>query len=301
MQHNSGCNLNQSSSPAGGFIYLLLANVSTSLIPVAVKLGLRQETSPFELVVFRVILAALVLWLYFLCFRSDAFRIDRAGLIGCMLAAMTNCASMFCYFLALSYIDASLTIVVYATAHIPAVILLLMVQGEFPTRLDLFRFLTALLGIYLFIGFLGNVNLTGVLLATATAFFFGIHVILIQFRLSGYASRTVTLYVTTCMAALLSAIYLAYGYRWPSFDAATWGIILWIAVIATAIARLLLFAGIKRAGSRQAALVSPLDTLLSVLFAVWLLGERLILQQWLGTSLVVVSVALGAKAKLRTR
>lgn len=137
------------------------------------------------------------------------------------------------------------------------------------------------------------------MLAMATAFFFGVHVILIQFRLDGYAPLTVTLYVITCMAIILGAIYLAYGYRWPLFDAATWGIILWIAVIATAIARLLLFAGIQEAGSRQAALVSPLDTLLSVLFAVWLLGERLMLQQWLGTLLVVVSVALGAKAKPR--
>ena len=65
-----------------------------------------------------------------------------------------------------------------------------------------------------------------------------------------------------------AAIYLASGHGWPRFDSATWGTMLWIAVVSTAIARLLLFAGINKSGSRQAALISPLETLLGVLFAV---------------------------------
>ncbi len=49
------------------------------------------------------------------------------------------------------------------------------------------------------------------------------------------------------------------------------------------------------AGSRQAALLSPLETLLAVLWAV-LLGESLTLVQWMGTLFVIASAALGARA-----
>ncbi len=204
---------------------------------------------------------------------------------------------MFCSVLALSYIDVSLSIMVYTTAHIPAVMLLLMIRGERPNRLDFFRFLMALLGMYLFMALLGQVNVTGIGLAMATALFFGIHISLIQLRLGGYEPLTVTLYIITSMAIILSTIYLAYGYRWPRFDTTTWGAMLWTAVVSTAMARLLLFAGIKIAGSRQAALVSPLETLLAVLLAVGLLGEWLTLPQWVGSVLVMASVALGAKAR----
>ena len=75
---------NQPLIPVGGFIYLLLANLCTSTISIAVKIGLRQGTSALEFVVFRVVLAALILWLYLLCFRPNFLRIDRAGIIGCV-------------------------------------------------------------------------------------------------------------------------------------------------------------------------------------------------------------------------
>lgn len=284
-------------SQASGFIYLLMATLCTSPIPVAVKIGLRQEVSPVELVSFRMVLASLVLWAYFLCFQFYAARIDRAGLIGCFQSAIANCFSMLSYFWALYYIDASLATLVYASAHVPIVILLSMIQGEHPSRLDLFRFLLALLGLYLFIGPLGNLNWMGIGLSVATAFCFGVHITLIQWRLGAYSPLTVGLYVITFMAILLGILYLAYGYRLPRFDTVTWGALLWIAIVATAIARLLLFTGIQKAGSRQAALLSPLETLLAVLFAVWWLGEWLTPQQWLGTLCVVISVGLGAKAK----
>ena len=287
----------QSLTTTGGFISLILASVCTSSIPVAVKIGIQQEASPFELVVFRVVVSALVLWLYFLCFKPNAVRIDCTGIMRCALAALANCVSMSCYFLALYYIDASLSIIVYATTLIPVVMLILMIRGERPSQVDLSRFLIALIGLYLFIGFLGQVNLMGIGLSIAVAFFYGMHLTLIQLYLGDYESLTVTLYVLTSMAVILSPIYLGFGYGWPHFDATTWWAVLWIAVVATAIARFLLFVGIKIAGSRQAALISPLETLLAVLFAVWWLGEWLTLSQWLGTALVVLSVGLGAKSK----
>ena len=46
----------------------------------------------------------------------------------------------------------------------PAVMLLLMTQGEYPSRLDLFRFVLGLIGVYLFVELVGEVNWFGILL-----------------------------------------------------------------------------------------------------------------------------------------
>ncbi len=99
----------------------------------------------------------------------------------------------------------------------------------------------------------------------------------------------------TFMGIFCGLIYLAVGYRLPHYDGTTWAALLWLAIFTSAIARLFLFAGIHLAGSRQAALLSPLETLLSVLWAVLLLGELLTLPQWVGTFFVIASAALGAR------
>ncbi|MGB0384870.1 MAG: DMT family transporter [Ardenticatenaceae bacterium] len=290
---------------SAGFIYLVLFSVFVSTAAIAGKIGFKSDISTVELLAVRFVLAAAVLWAYFLCFKRDASsrssvrpRLDRAGFIGCMQVAVINSVSMWTYFSSLSYLDASLLTVIYVTAFIPAVMLLLMIRGEYPSRLDLFRFVVALIGIYLFVNVVvGELSWIGLVLAIITPFLTALYITIIQLRLGDYDPQTVTLYTLTFMSILFSLVYLALGYRVPQFDATTWGAVLWLAVFSSAVARLFLFAGIKIAGSRQAALLSPFETLLTILLAVWLLGESLTLPQWVGTLLVVASAALGAKAK----
>ena len=174
-----------------------------------------------------------------------------------------------------------------------------MIRGELPSRLDLFRFVVALSGIYLVVALVGELSWTGLVLAIVAPFFYAVSMTIIHVRLRQYDSQTVVLYMLTFVAILLSVAYLAAGYRWPDFDAVAWGAVLWVAMVAV-MGRLLLFAGIKIVGSRQAALLTPLDILLTVLLAVWLLGESITRQQWVGTLFVVASVVFGAKAKADT-
>lgn len=289
--------MNNASAISKGFIYLLLYSLAVSTAPIAIKIGFAQNVSPLELLTVRMIVATAVLWAYFLCFKRDAIRIDRAGLIRCMEAAMLSCASLYLYFLALSYLDASLVLVVHTTALIPAVMLLLMIQGQYPSRLNLIRFVIALIGIYLFVNLVGELNGVGLVVTIVSAFLFAVYMTAIQLRLAEYNSLTITLHVTTLMTILLTIAYLANGYRLPHFDAVAWGTVLWLAIVATALVRFFLFTGIQLAGSRQAALLSPLKILLTVFWAVLLLGESLTLQQWVGTFFVMASVALGAKTK----
>ena len=179
--------MNNSLARSTGFIYLLLFSVFVSTAPIAGKIGLQQDISPIELLGFRFILAAAVLWVYFLCFKRDASsrsfvrpRLDRAGLIACMQVAVFNCTAMCTYFFSLVYLDASLATVIYVTGLIPAVMLLLMIRGEYPSRLDLFRFVMALIGIYLFVNLMGQLNGVGLLITILAAFLFALFMTLIQ-------------------------------------------------------------------------------------------------------------------------
>ena len=164
---------------ATGFIYLLLFVFCVSTIPVTVKIGLRQQADPLELIYLRLVIAVVILWLYFISFKRDALRLDRAGLIGSVQAALASSVSTFAYFFTLSYLDASLTLIVYVTTVIPATMLLLILRGDYPSRLDLFRLVIALIGIYLFIELVGTVSPTGLLLAVVAPFFYAVYITII--------------------------------------------------------------------------------------------------------------------------
>jgi drug/metabolite transporter (DMT)-like permease len=60
----------------------------------------------------------------------------------------------------------------------------------------------------------------------------------------------------------------------------------------TFLSRLTLFFGVKHLGGMQAALLGLGELLVTLVFAHWLLGETLTTQQWIGASLLVLSLAL---------
>ena len=81
---------------------------------------------------------------------------------------------------------------------------------------------------------------------------------------------------------------------WAGLTSVAWGVVTITALVSTVMARLILFAGIRRIGSGQAAHLAPVETLLTVNRAGLLLGEHLSTPQWLGGILVVASVLLAA-------
>jgi drug/metabolite transporter (DMT)-like permease len=68
--------------------------------------------------------------------------------------------------------------------------------------------------------------------------------------------------------------------------------ILLVALFPTALARLLVFAGLRRIGGMQTALLALAEPLVAVVLAFVLLGESFTVQQWIGAALFLVSVLL---------
>jgi drug/metabolite transporter (DMT)-like permease len=65
-----------------------------------------------------------------------------------------------------------------------------------------------------------------------------------------------------------------------------------LAIFPTALARLLVFAGLRRLGEVQTSLLGIAELLVAVTVAFAVLGESFTLQQWLGGGVFVASVLL---------
>ncbi|MEE4218272.1 MAG: DMT family transporter [Xanthomonadales bacterium] len=279
-----------------GILLILLAILCLSILPPLVRVGLTEAVGPVPLLAIRLVIATAFLGMVFGLMRPQVFRIDRAGLVACLLVGFSDTVASLCYYNAFTHVSTSVAHVIFSAYPVLALVLLSF-RGERFSLLQIFGLCFALAGVFLLIGPGGEVNPVGTLLALGAGLGYATTLALTQWLLNGYDARTVTFYVSSAMTILTAAYW---GLQWdgiPRISPTGWSVILITAVVSTALARLLLFAGIRRAGSGTVALLAPVETLLAVSWAVVFLGDRLSSIQWVGGALVVISMNLVMRRK----
>jgi drug/metabolite transporter (DMT)-like permease len=275
-----------------GLLLVLLAVICMSIAPILIKVGLSAELNPVTLLTFRMIIGAAVLWIVYLLFGLQMLHIDRRGLMYCAFVAMVNCSCSIFFIFSLTRIDASIASVILSLY--PAVALILLsLRGEYTNKLDLIRLGLMIFGVYLVIGPGGKVDSIGTLMVIGAAILYAFYLVLIQWHLSDYNSTTIALYVVTFMALIMSVVLVFQPTSWNFPSAKGWVVILCLGIVSTALARVAIFAGIRSIGSRQTALIGPLETLFTVLLAMLLLNERMSFIQIIG-GVAIIGSALPA-------
>ena len=275
-----------------GVLVTLLSTICFGLAPIFGKFAYRAEVTPFTLAALRTIIAVALLWAFYLVFWPQAIQIRWQNLLGCIGMGVTNGVGSLFYYTGLARLDASLTQLLW-TFYPIWVFVFLSAAGHPVSRLALLRLALALLGTYLltYAGARPTAWL-GIMLILSASACYGWHLVLGQWTLADLDSRTVTLYALSAMAAVVTIARLATGMPWTPISLQGWTAILLLALIPTALARLLVFAGLSRLGGVQTSLLGVAELLVALLLAYLLLGERLSLWQWIGGGLLVASVLL---------
>lgn len=272
-----------------GLLLVLLSVFCMSIAPVLIKIGIAADIAPVTLLSLRMIIGASTLWFVYLVLWPHILHIDFKGLIHCAFVAMANCFCSICFIFALTRIDAAVASVIIS--FYPAIVLILLsLRREQTTRADLIRLAFMIIGVYLMIGPGGNVDSIGIFFVIVAAIFYAFYLVLIQWHLSGYNSRTIALYVVTFMALFMSIVLLTLPTSWNFPSPKGWAVLLGLGIISTALARIAIFAGIHNIGSRQTAMLGgPLEPLFTVLLAMLVLNERMSIIQIIGALTIVGS------------
>jgi len=243
-----------------GFLLILFASLCLSTLP--------------ELLTPRMVIGAALLWLWIGTTRPQRVRIDRAGLQACAVAGIINAVTLLLFYLGLRRVGASVAILVFSTY--PALLLLLLhLRGESVTRRDLLRLALALAGIALVAEpGAGAVDLVS------------------------YPASTSALWIVTFLA-LGAVLMRPLAEPAPPLDFIGWGVVLWSGIIGTAVARVATVAGVRLLGGGQTALLLPAETVMTLVWAALLLGERISAQQTVGAALVLTSVLLATVFRRR--
>lgn len=246
----------------------------------------------------RFTLAAVVL-LALLFIRREPLPRGRplAPLIG--MGAIGYVGQAFCYLTALNYASSGLVALLLYLYPAFVTVLSVVVFHERMTRLKVLALLLALVGTGLTIGPAGG-QLLGILLALSAAGIYSIYIIVgaqVMKQVSAVQSSTV---IMAAAGAMAGGLMLFHGPHWP-MTFAGWGAIAGIVLIATVLPAMTFLIGLRRIGPTNAAMISTLEPVVTVLLAAWLQDERLQSLTLVGGALILGAVLLLTQSELRRK
>lgn len=283
-----------------GWVLALCASASFSLAPPVARFAILDGMDPITLLLARFVIAVPLFAVTSAITAPQSFRLSRHGILWIGVAGAFNGIAMSCFFQALTTLDASIASIIMSILPL-VVLLLLALRGEKFTRRNGVRVVLALAGVYLLIGPGGQVNILGVGLMLVAVLLFAAQLVIIQWHLQSYDTRTVALYLSVAMIVVISALWLFRGGEWHAPSGRGWLSIIVLAVISTYQARMLFYAAIRYLGSGQIVLLMPVELLLTIFWSALFLGERFTPIQAVGGLLVLSSALLAIRRLGRAR
>lgn len=274
-----------------GWFLAMIATVAFSLATPVARSLLVGGADPTGLVTIRLMMAVTFHGLAIGLTAPSLFRLDRRMIGICFAAGVINGLGMLLYFFGLARLSASITAMLLSMSPI-VVLSLLVLRGEKLTYRHAIRMGLALLGVYLVIGPGGTVDMGGVGLILLSVLAFSSHMALLQWYLRSLDPRVVTFYVTAGMLLAVGAYWLGIGAPWQPLDTTGWIGLVTLALVSTFLARLAMYAAVTYIGSGQMSLLTPLEILLTVIWSVLFLGERLAWAHIAGGVLILASALL---------
>ncbi len=284
----------------GGWLAAFGSTVAFSIAPVITTAIFTTGANPNVVIAVRLVLTAALLLATLAAGSPARLRIDRRGLLITVAAGLATGVSLLMFFWSLTRLDTSVAAMLFSLY--PLVVLgLLALRGEKLTYRHGVRLLLGLAGVYLLIGAGGRVDALGVALVVASVLAASLQTVFIQWFLQGYNGLTITLYMVAAMAAVAVGWWGLQGTAWTPMGWQVWLGIGVLAVVCTYLSRVLMFTALQRLGGSQVTLLVPLETLLTVVWSVMFLGERLTPVQLVGSGLILVSAALAAQRLRRMK
>jgi drug/metabolite transporter (DMT)-like permease len=278
----------------GGVVAALLSTLFSGMAPIFGKLAYQSGVDPTTLVALRTALAAGLLWLFYLLFWRRHVSINWRNLVGCVGMGVANGLGSLLYYNGLARLDASLAHLLYSIYPF-WVFIFLSAAGHPVSRLAILRLGLVLLSVLLLTWHpqgAGLVDSLGITLMIGAGALYGFHLVLGQWTLADVAPPTVTLYGLTTMAVVVAVARLIQGQPMAPLSGAGWTAIALLAIFPTALARLLVFAGMRRLGGIQTSLLGLAEVLVAVALAFVFLAESFTPLQWIGAAMFVASVLL---------
>ena len=269
----------------------LLSALMLGTTPILGKVAYASGMNAYSLTATRTLLAAGVLWLFYLSVPKNRkfIYIYPAGLLISFAAGALNGFSSLLYYNGLTMIDAGVGQMLYSLYPL-FVVMIRRLDGQRVSNWTKVRLVMALTAVTLLVSPSGgSVNLLGAALMLAAGLMYAMHLAVSQRVLYEMPAPTVALYVLTAMTVVVCTAYVLHGRSTIPLEGLPPTVTL---AAITVFSRLLMFLGVKQLGSIQTALLGVTEILVALVLSITLLGEQLVLRQWVGAVILLASLTL---------
>jgi drug/metabolite transporter (DMT)-like permease len=232
-----------------------------------------------------------------LLLRKEPFPRGRILLQLIGMGALGYVGQSFSYLTAIKYASAGLVALLLYLYPMFVFALSAIVLHEKVTWIKILAIILALIGTALTVDPAGG-ELTGILLAIFAALIYSVYILVgtnVMKHVSAVQSSTIIFASAGAVFGIFTAVN---GAHFPASNLG-WFAMSGVVLIATVIPVVMFLGGLERVGPTNAAMLSTLEPVVTVLLAAWLFQERLNTISLLGGGLILVAVILLTRNELR--
>jgi drug/metabolite transporter (DMT)-like permease len=272
-----------------GILLIAISAASFGTLAIFSKFLYQDGLDIFTILFLRFGIAALLM-LAILLVRREEFPRGKILLQLIGMGALGYVGQSFSYLTAIKYASAGLVALLLYLYPMFVFILSVIVLHEKATWIKIVAILIALVGTTFTVDPAGG-QLPGILLAIAAALIYSIYII-VGTNVMKHVSAVQSSVIIFASAGTVYGIFMSFnGVHLPSTNLG-WVNILGIVLVATVIPVVTFLAGLERIGPTNAAMLSTLEPVVTVLLAAWIFGERLQSIALLGGGMILIAVIL---------
>jgi drug/metabolite transporter (DMT)-like permease len=279
-----------------GILFIVISAASFGTLAIFGRFLYADGVDTFTMLFLRFGIAALLMTLI-LILRRESFPRGRVlwQLIG--MGALGYVGQSFSYLSAIKYASAGLVALLLYLYPMFVFVLSVIVLREKVTGLKILALILALTGTTLTVDPAGG-QVNGILIAISAALIYSVYIIVgtgVMKHVSAIQSSAV---IFASAAAVYGVLMMFSGVHLPSTNSG-WLNIIGIVLVATVIPVAAFLAGLERIGPTNAAMLSTLEPVVTVLLAAWIFNERLQAIVMLGGGLILIAVILLTRGEMK--
>ncbi len=278
-----------------GVFLILISGISFGAAAIFARFAYEAGTDPITLLFLRFGIASICMILMMLVRRLPLPRGQiLLGLV--LMGALGYVGQSFCYFTALTLVSAGLVaLLLYLYPAIVTVLAMLILKDPI-SKWKTLALLFALIGTVLTIGPVGGGQPLGIVLGLGAAFIYSIYILVgSKITKPGTAIQSSTVIITSAavvfgvLIAIRGASFPTTFFGWSSASA--------LALISTVLAIVTFLAGLERVGPTNAATLSTIEPVVTVVLAALILDESITPLRILGGLMILLAVIILARSE----
>lgn len=281
-----------------GVFLILISGISFGAAAIFARFAYEAGTNPITLLFLRFGIASICMIFIMLIRRLPLPRGEILfGLV--LMGALGYVGQSFCYFTALTLISAGLVALLLYLYPAILTLLAIIILKERISKRKILALVLALIGTILTIGPIGGGRPLGIILALGGAFIYSIYILVgSKITRPGTATQSSTVIITSA-AVVFGGIIAVRGASFPTTFFG-WSSASALALISTVLAIVTFLAGLERVGPVNAATLSTIEPMVTVILAALILGETLTLLRIVGGLMIILAVIILARSEVPT-